>query len=157
MFGALTPVIFKYEGTIDKFVGDAVLAVFGSPEPVAEQWEKAVQAAIEMQEAMKQLADSRRSADKPAFQIGIGIHSGAVVHGLVGSPQRMEYTVIGDTVNQAPRCCDGAAAGEIVISKPVYEKVFRLVNVVPRSITTKHPDTEAAIEAFIVTGLRSGT
>lgn len=154
MFGALTPLIFKYDGTIDKYVGDAILAVFGSPEPVADQWEKSVQAAIEMQAAMKQLADTRRSEGKPAFQIGIGIHSGAVVHGLIGSPQRMEYTVIGDTVNQASRCCDGAGAEEIVIGKPVFEKAFRLVNVVPRTITTKHPDTEAAIEAFAVTGLR---
>jgi class 3 adenylate cyclase len=67
----------------------------------------------------------------------------------------MEYTVIGDTVNRAARHCDGASRGRILISRTVYERVFKLVEVTPTSIKTKHPDREPDLTAYIVTGLKT--
>jgi adenylate cyclase len=157
MFCSLTPIIFRYDGVIDKYVGDAILAVFGSPDPDQKQCEKAVLAAIEMQRAMDDLGRrwKSRGITHCDVKIGIGIHSGAVVHGFVGSPERMEYTVIGDTVNRASRLCDGAKPGDVVISKKVYERVFNIIDVVPQIIKTKHPDREPDIEAYAIKGLIS--
>ncbi|MGI8550546.1 MAG: adenylate/guanylate cyclase domain-containing protein [Dehalococcoidia bacterium] len=154
MFSAFIPILFKYDGTVDKFAGDSVLAVFGSPDPDGQQWEKAVRAAVEMQQAIQQLGMSASTARIPEWRVGIGIHTGAVVHGFVGSLERMDYTVIGDTVNRASRYCDGAGKGEVLISKEVYEHVFRSVEVVPKTISTKHPEVEADMEGYVVTALR---
>jgi adenylate cyclase len=154
MYALFTPIIFKYEGTVDKFVGDSLLAVFGSPEPDERQCEHAVRAAIDMQQAMGKLADVWRIRGMPVWETGIGIHTGEVVHGFIGSPERMEYTVIGDTVNRAARFCDGAAPGEILISRTVYEHVYRLVQVSAKTVETKHPEVEPVLEAFVVNGVR---
>jgi adenylate cyclase len=154
MFSTLTPIIFRHSGIVDKYIGDGLLAVFGSPEPDPHQCEHAIRAALDMQQAMHELASRWQQRNLTPCQVGIGIHTGAVVHGFIGSPERMEYTVIGDTVNRAARHCDGAARGEIVISRSVYERVFKLVGVKPTSIITKHPDREPDIAAYIVTGLK---
>ncbi len=154
MFAIFIPIIFKYDGTVDKYVGDSILAVFGSPQPDDRQWEKAVRAATEMQQAMQKLGEVWRMRGLPVCEIGIGINSGEVVHGFIGSPERMEYTVIGDTVNRASRYCDGAGRGEVVISKEVYERLYRLVEVLPRTIRTKHPETEPDLEAYLITKLK---
>jgi adenylate cyclase len=149
-FEILTPLVFKYDGTVDKYVGDSILAVFGSPEPDPQQWEHAIRAALEMQESMGKLAAHRRAAGKPAFEIGIGIHCGPVVHGIIGAQDRVEFTVIGDPVNRAARYCDGAKRGEVFISKDLYERVFSLIDVTARTIPTKHADTENDLEGYIV-------
>lgn len=154
MFDAFVPIIFDHDGVVDKYVGDSVLAVFGSPEKDDRQCEKAVQAALEMQRAVHKLGEGRSVRRLPVFAVGISVHTGAVIHGFIGSAERMEYTVIGDTVNRASRYCDGAAAGEVVISKTVFERVYHLVNVEPKLIRTKHPDIEPDLEAFIVKGLK---
>ena len=154
MFDAFVPIIFEYGGTVDKFVGDSVLAVFGSPEPDNRQWEKALRAAVEMQQAVRMLGEGRRVRRLPVFDVGISIHSGEAIHGFIGSSQRMDYTVIGDTVNQASRFCDGAAAGEVVISQSVYEHVYRIAEVRPKIIRTKHSDTEPDLDAYVVTRLK---
>ncbi len=154
MFDAFVPIISEYGGIVDKFVGDSLLAVFGSPEPDSHQWEKAVRAALEMQRAMRMLGEGRKVRRLPVFQVGIGIHTGEAIHGFIGSAERVEFTVIGDTVNRAARYCDGAAPKEIVISQPVYEHVYRLVEVEPKTIRTKHPETEGNLEGFLVKGLK---
>jgi len=154
MFDALVPIVFEFDGVVDKFVGDSVLAVFGSPEPDDQQWEKAVRAALEMQNAIRMLGEGRRARRLPVFEVGISVHSGEVIHGFIGSQQRTEYTVVGDAVNKASRFCDGAGPGEIVISQPVFEQVFGLVDVVPRSIKTKHADVEPDLKAYVVKGIR---
>jgi adenylate cyclase len=157
MFDAFVPIIFEHDGGVDKYIGDSVLAVFGSPEKDDRQCEKAVRAALEMQHAVHKLQEGRRVRRLPIFDVGISIHTGEVIHGFIGSAERMEYTVIGDTVNQASRYCDGAGAGEVVISKTVYEHVYHLVNVQPKVIRTKHPESEPDLEAFVVKGLKKGT
>lgn len=155
LFGACIPIIFKYKGAVDKYVGDAILAVFGSPHPDKHQWENALSAALEMQTAVEKLGTAREARGLTACQVGIGIHTGAVLHGFIGSEEHMEYTVIGDTVNRASRYCDGAAPGEIIISPAVFKRVAKLVEAVPTTVTPKHPETEARLEAYIVKGLKN--
>ena len=147
MYGKLIPIIFNYAGTVDKYTGDGVLAVFGSPEPDENQWENAVKAALAMQKAMEEL-------DQP-WKVGIGIHSGEVVHGFVGVSERMEYTVIGDTVNRTSRICDGTQGGEVCVSRSVFERIEQRFEIEPepRFIQTKHPEREPDLEAYIIRGL----
>jgi adenylate cyclase len=152
LFSVCIPIIFKYKGTVDKYVGDAVLAVFGSPDPDDHQWENAVWAALEMQEAIADLGEDRASRGLPVCQVGVGIHTGAVLHGFIGSEEHMEYTVIGDAVNRATRYCDGAGPTEVVISESVYEHVSDMVEVEPKTIKSKHSDTEGDLEAYLVKG-----
>lgn len=154
MFDAFVPIIFENDGIVDKYVGDAVLAVFGSPEKDEHQCEKAVRAALEMQKAVHKLSEGRKVRRLPVFTVGISVHTGEVIHGFIGSSEKLEYTVIGDTVNSASRHCDGADPGEVIISKSVYERIYHLVKVHPKIIRTKHPDTEPDLHAYIVTGLK---
>ena len=146
MFYELTPIVLKHNGTVDKYIGDAVLAVFGSPDPDEKQWEHAVQAALEMQMAMNRLAAGRWRMTT-AFEIGIGIHTGPVIHGFIGAPERMDYTVIGATINHASRVSNGAGPGEILISPDMYARLHDAVEVElpPRVVETKH---EGPIKAY---------
>lgn len=102
-FELLVTVIFAHGGTIDKFIGDALMAVFGAPVAMERPEEQAVRAAVDIQEAIEVLNGRRRERGQPPVQAGIGIHAGPVVAGNVGSSERMDYTVIGDTVNVAQR------------------------------------------------------
>ncbi len=154
MFDAFVPIISDLDGVVDKYVGDSVLAIFGSPENDPHQWEKAVQAAVKMQEAMHMLGEGRKVRRLPLFEVGIGIHTGKVIHGFIGSSERIEFTVIGDTVNRAARFCDGAGPGQIVISKKVFERVYNIVEVDPVTIVTKHPDKEPDLQAYLIKRLR---
>lgn len=151
-FASLVPIIFAHQGTVDKFMGDAILAVFGSPEPDHEQYQHAVLAAMEMQVAMAKMNQLRRSRDLPCAEAGIGIHCGEVVHGFVGTSDRMEFTVIGDTVNKSSRYCAAAGKGEVLISPEVHERVWRIVEVEQRTIPTKH---EGSLLAYHVTRVKS--
>jgi adenylate cyclase len=150
MFHDLTPIILRRSGTVDKYMGDAVLAVFGSPDPDERQWEHAVLAALEMQETLDRLAAGRWKG-RPAFRIGVGIHTGPVIHGFVGAPERMEYTVIGSTINTASRYCAGAGPGEILISPATYARLHQSVDAEypPREIETKH---EGKLKAYRIRG-----
>lgn len=152
MFHDLTPIVLKYNGTVDKYMGDAILAVFGCPDPDEQQWDHAVQAALDMQEAIGHLQTSRWK-NSPGFQVGIGIHSGPVIHGFIGARERMEYTVIGNTINIASRYCDAAAPGEVLISPAVYERLHHKVEVdhPARQIETKH---EGKLKAYVVRNWR---
>ena len=151
-FGCLVPVIFEHQGTIDKFVGDAILAVFGSPDADEQQHLHAVQSALDMQAAMKEVNEKRAAKNKRTGELGIGIHYGEVVHGLIGTAERMEYTVIGDTVNRASRYCDGADGGEVLISSELYQWVWNLVEAEQTTIATKH---EGNLTAYRVKRLSS--
>ncbi len=146
-FPVLVEAIFRYDGTIDKFVGDGILAVFGSPEPDPRQHEKAVRAALAMQEAARTLTRSRKERGQVTCEIGVGVHCGEVLHGFIGAAERMEFTVIGDAVNRASRYCDGARAGEVLISPALHQRVWRVVEAEPAAIVTKH---EGELAAFRV-------
>jgi adenylate cyclase len=151
--GVLVPVIFAHKGTIDKFMGDAVLAVFGSPGSDPMQHENAVRAAVEMQTAVSRVNQVRQVRGAPACDFGIGVHCGEVVHGFVGTTDRMEFTVIGDPVNRTQRYCAAAAAQEVLISPELYEHVRDLVDTAITSIPTKH---EGELVAHRVLQLRGG-
>jgi adenylate cyclase len=148
-FGVLGDIIFQHDGTIDKFIGDAILAVFGSPEPDEQHAEKAVRCAVAMQEAMRSVNTARRSAALPVCELGIGVHTGEVLHGFIGAAERMEFTVIGDTVNKASRYCDGAKPGGIVMGRATHDVVQDLVQCQETRVTTKH---EGDLAAWVVTG-----
>jgi adenylate cyclase len=137
-FAVVVPVLFAHNGTIDKYIGDAILAVFGSPESDANHYQNGVRAAIEMQDAVRRLNEVRRQQNEPCREFGIGLHCGEVVHGFVGTMDRMEFTVIGDAVNRTARYCAAAAGGEILISPEIYERVWKIADTERISIETKH-------------------
>lgn len=103
-FETMVEAVFNYEGTLDKFIGDALMAVFGAPLPLTENhaW-MAVQSALDMRRRLKTFNQSRILSNQPQIHIGIGISSGEVVSGNIGSQKRMDYTVIGDGVNLSSR------------------------------------------------------
>ncbi|BAB73965.1 GAF domain-containing protein [Anabaena sp. FACHB-709] len=103
-FETMVEAVFNYEGTLDKFIGDALMAVFGAPLPLTENhaWQ-AVQSALDMRQRLKEFNQRRIIQAQPQIKIGIGISSGEVVSGNIGSHKRMDYTVIGDGVNLSSR------------------------------------------------------
>lgn len=144
-FSGLVPVIFAYDGSVDKYVGDAILSVFGSPETDPNHHEKALRAALAMQEKMRDFNAARRAQGKVICNIGIGVHCGEVVHGFIGILERVGFTVIGDAVNRAATYCEGANAGEVVISPQLYERVWRIIQEAePISLDTKDKEHLAA-------------
>jgi len=152
-FAVVVPVLFAHNGTIDKYIGDAILAVFGSPESDANHYQNGVMAAIEMQAAVTKLNEVRRQQNEPCREFGIGLHCGEVVHGFVGTMDRMEFTVIGDAVNRTARYCAAAAGGEILISPEVYERVWKMADTERISIETKH---EGDFFAYRVKSVKDG-
>ncbi|HUL32514.1 MAG TPA: adenylate/guanylate cyclase domain-containing protein [Candidatus Eisenbacteria bacterium] len=152
-FAALVEAIFRCEGTVDKFIGDAILAVFGSPDADPEQHRHALHAALAMQEGAQKLNAERKARGLPVCEIGIGVHAGEVLHGFVGTQDRLEYTVIGDAVNRASRFCSAAGANEIIVSSEFLKHVWRDVEVEAREVPTKHEGTWAA---FRVVKLKDG-
>jgi adenylate cyclase len=146
-FQVLGEEIFRHDGTIDKFIGDAILAVFGSPEPDPEHPLKAVSAAIEMQRKMSAVNARRKAAGLPFCDLGVGVYTGEVLHGFIGAEERLEYTVIGDAVNKTSRYCDGAAASEILLGPRTAREVAGRVPMEERTISTKH---EGTLPAFAV-------
>jgi len=151
-FSGLVEAIFQHDGTIDKFLGDGILAVFGSPERDAEQHHKALRAAVAMQEAMKKRNEVRTTRGLTTCEIGIGIHCGEVFHGFIGTADRMEFTVIGDAVNRTARYCAGAQGREILLSPQLFQHAWRIADVEPATVGTKH---EGNFEAYRLKGLKS--
>jgi adenylate cyclase len=150
-FSRLTPIINNFNGTVDKYIGDAILAVFGSPNDDPEQHENALRAALGMQAEMVKSNRARAAKGKAICEMGIGIHCGEVLHGYISVPDQLSLTVIGDAVNLASRYCDGARGGEILISPQVYQWVWKTAYVEPTSINTKH---EGDLSAFRLIDLK---
>jgi len=111
---AMVEVVTSHGGVLDKFAGDAVMAVFGAPRPAADHAQRALGCAAAMQRRQVALNDAAEHAGLPAFQIGIGINTGTVIAGTLGGPGRLDYTVLGDAVNIAQRLQSEAVGGEIL-------------------------------------------
>jgi adenylate cyclase len=144
---------FKHDGTLDKFLGDAVMCVFGAPIAHPDHTARAVKTAIEMRTALAELSKRRSMRGLDPFEVGIGVAWGEVVAGTVGTEERMEYTVIGDSVNVAARLQSHAKAGSILLSRRTYEAVHDLVEAIslgPMKVKGK----EEEVEAYEVVGFR---
>lgn len=154
-FGLMTEIILKNNGYIDKFIGDAIMVVFGSPVETTDHAICAVKTACEMQE--KLFDYNKRHAEGSQVRVGIGVNSGKVVAGNLGSIQKMEYAVIGDNVNIASRLCSMAKADEIIVAKSTYDSVkdagFKSDSLTPLSVTLKGKSTP--IETYIITARRT--
>jgi adenylate cyclase len=120
-------VLFKYDGTLDKFVGDEIMALFGAPVSHSDDPIRAVQTAIEMRDVLSVFNQERAKQALPPIQVGMGINTGECIAGYLGSSQALDYTVIGDAVNVASRLCSVAKEGEIMISESTYNWVKDLV------------------------------
>ncbi|MGB2927293.1 MAG: adenylate/guanylate cyclase domain-containing protein [Desulfobacterales bacterium] len=129
-FEIVTQAIQDHGGYVDKFIGDAVLGVFGVPVYHKDHVERGVRAASDMQ---KKFMNKRNNGNSLLQSVGIGINSGVVVSGNIGSQDKMEYTVIGDTVNLAAHLNKLAGSGDIIISKSVYENLEDMITVKPLS------------------------
>ncbi|MDX9746032.1 MAG: adenylate/guanylate cyclase domain-containing protein [Syntrophales bacterium] len=122
-FSHITPTIFRNEGTLDKLLGDGIMAVFGAPISHAHDPVRAVEAAIEIIEELRLLNGARRDKQWPELKIGIGINTGDVVAGYIGSDDHINYTVIGDAVNVAQRIESMAGDDEILVTRAVKEAI----------------------------------
>lgn len=125
-------IIFPYEGTLEKYIGDALLAVWGAPYKKPDDAERALRASIAMQKALGELNRewSQNKTVPPEFlplQIHIGIHSGLVAAGNIGSPQLIQYATIGDTTNLTNRICTSAKGGEILLSQATIDRLAKIV------------------------------
>ncbi len=116
-FSEMVEVIFEHGGTLDKFIGDAIMALWGAPIAHTDDPDRALEAAIAMQRAIAELNARWVAAGRPEIGVGIGINHGEVFAGNIGSHRRLEYTVIGDAVNVAARLCAEAGPGEILVSE----------------------------------------
>jgi adenylate cyclase len=124
-FARMTNVIFEHDGTLDKYLGDGLMALFGAPFALQNDAEAAVRAAVNMQ---KSLAEMNKTSGKAPLHIGIGIHTGEAVVGFLGTERRMDYTAIGDTVNVASRLTSQAGPGQIVISSATHAQLTREIS-----------------------------
>ena len=122
-FEMVVGIVFRHEGTVDKFMGDEIMVIWGAPVDHSDDPVRAVRAALEIRAELKEFNRIRTVENKPPIQIGIGINTGSLVAGYIGSSQTMSYSVIGDTVNTASRLCAAAKKGQIIVSQETFEQM----------------------------------
>ncbi len=120
-FSKMTDIIFEHDGTLDKYIGDSLMAVFGAPFGQDNDAERAVTAALKMKEALE--AENKADSREKELNIRIGINTGQITAGNIGSPKRMDYTVLGDTVNVASRLESIAEPNQILIGEETYNRI----------------------------------
>jgi len=118
----MSEIIFKHQGTIDKFMGDSIMVLFGAPVSRGDDVKRAITCAVEMQLAMSTLNLANKDLGVPELFMGIGINTGAVLAGMLGSERYSEYTVIGDEVNLASRIEAFSLRGQVLISQSTYDR-----------------------------------
>ena len=128
-FEEMCNIIFEYGGYVDKFIGDCVMAVFSAPYQTPDDAKNAVIAAVKQQEKIRELSARWESDGKRGFTVGMGLNTGDVVMGNLGASSRMNYTVIGDSVNVAARLYNVAKGGEIIVSETTYAECKEIVEV----------------------------
>jgi len=120
-FSRMTDIVFDHNGTLDKYLGDGIMAVFGAPIEKKDDAKRAVQAALEIRKDFLDMME--KASSTPKFDIRMGINTGRVVAGNIGSPRRMDYTVIGDPVNTASRLESIAKPNQILIGEETYKRI----------------------------------
>jgi adenylate cyclase len=133
-FSEMTEIIFSFGGTLDKYIGDGLMAIFGAPTATPNDAKNALQAAVAMQKCLVTLNQELIAEGFKQIGIGIGLHTGEATIGYVGSEKRSEYTAIGDTVNLASRLESNAKAGQILISEITAKECKELY-----SLTLREP------------------
>ena len=122
-FELMVETLFKYEGTLDKFMGDGLMALWGAPVIHPDDPLRAVQCALEQMEVLEAFNKQRIKKSQPPLAIGIGIHTGPLVAGYLGSSKALSYTVIGDTANTSARLCSHAQGGQIIVSETTQSRL----------------------------------
>ncbi len=156
-FEVMVDVVFKYGGTLDKYIGDALMAVFGSPAPLENHAWCAIQTAVEMRQRLIEFNQERVANGELAISIGMGIHSDEVVSGNIGSSKRMELTSIGDGVNLASRL-EGASkqyGTDLIISDNTYKEYKERLYVRELDFITVKGKSEPVI-VYELVGIREG-
>jgi adenylate cyclase len=128
-FELMVETVFKYEGTLDKFMGDGIMALWGAPVLHPDDALRSVSCALEQMEQLAKFNRRRMEEDQPGLAIGIGIHTGPVVAGYIGSSKALSYTVIGDVANTSARLCGIATPGQLLISEATLAKLKGKVEV----------------------------
>ncbi len=124
-FEHMVETVFKFEGTLDKFMGDGIMALWGAPVRHPDDALRAVSCAIEQMETLGRFNRKRMENNDPPLAIGIGVHTGPVVAGYIGSSRALSYTVIGDTANTSARLCGVATPGQILVSEHTLNQVSK--------------------------------
>lgn len=151
-FSGMVESVLQHHGVVDKFIGDAIMAVFGAPVPEPEDPLHAVRAALAMRKRLEKINENFRARGLPQIRTGVGLHYGQVVAGNMGHSERMEYTVIGDTVNLASRL-EGMTKElgcDVVISEDLYQQVKDHVVVEPlKRLKVKGRDQEVLVYRLV--------
>jgi len=143
-FEQMVEVIFKYEGTLDKFMGDGIMAFWGAPAVHPDDTIRSVQAALDQMEALGKFNRKLVELSQPPLAIGMGLHTGPLVAGYVGSSKALSYTVIGDTANTSARLCGVALAGQIIITEATLTRLggrFEVEELPPAHLKGKEKPT----------------
>lgn len=155
-FEIMVDVLFQNGGTLDKYVGDEIIGLFGAPVELPDASERAVRCGLEMQRALDEFNRVRESAGAEPIRIGIGVNTGPVIAGAIGSSRTLQYTVIGDAVNTAARLCNVAKAGEVLVSQSTMELVGNRISFERReSVVVKGKSKPLPIYAAV--GMRDGS
>ena len=148
-FGEMIDIIFRYEGTVDKFMGDGILSFYGDPIDHADHALRAVRAAMDMQRKVRELNERWRAEGRHTIEMRIGVNTGYVTVGDMGSSRRMEYTVLGREVNRAQRLEAAAKTGGILIGHRTYSLVKKEIDV--RDVGEVQGKRDERIKAYEVT------
>jgi adenylate cyclase len=154
-FEIMVDILFKHEGTLDKFVGDEIIGLFGAPIGITDAPMKAVMCALDMQRALGEINNTRREEGREPLKVGIGINTGLVVTGALGSTKTMQYTAVGDPMNTASRLCGQAKEEEIIVSEYTMSKLVGRVDAIdlpPVPLKNK----AKPLKIFRIVGVKNG-
>jgi adenylate cyclase len=153
-FELMVDILFEHGGILDKFIGDAIMGLWGAPVRRPDDATRAVQAAVQMQAKLREFNAERVADGSPPLQIGIGLHTGQVVVGNMGSSKALSYTAIGDGVNLASRLCGVAREDMIVISEECAGRAGKDRFVLEALPPAKVKNREAPVQIWSVKGMR---
>jgi adenylate cyclase len=153
-FEVMVDILFKYSGTLDKFVGDEIIGLFGAPISIDDAPFKAVACGLAMLQALEEFNRTRAAENQSPIRIGIGINTGKVITGSIGSTRALQYTCIGDAMNVASRLVNVAGSGEIIVSEHTYRHVAGRVEATALPPVRVKGKAEE-LKVYRVTGLRN--